>query len=293
MAVLTKEYNMVYLITLVFLFNFCILNAQYETTRLKQIGEAIGIVNDSTRNELPINYDSICVFNNRLISLKTNSWGEISHIGYSLFPKEGRDSSLINIYNFVERYLLELDLQKNKSDFNGMLQKDEVLLNGNFPEILDEQSTEIEFSLDNVKYHQYGFNYRKGSKNIHMEFSPNCQLILGANDIELEDIFSRHFSKYACNEKDSIQYSLIIDKYGNRRDTISCSPSKIIEFFKNENGQIYYEKEDANSNVLFSINEELDYIHLAIIKDKYTYLYVFIPIHTYPEFFIKKIKKEI
>ncbi len=268
-------------------------NAQYETIRLSRIGEAVGITCDSIQNIfLKTNVDSAITFRKRIISIKENRWGEICHIGYSLVPDEVRDSSLSYIYDFVERYLLELDLLNNHNDIMKRLSTDDVSLNGDYPSILDELSSELQVSIESIKYHRYRFNINKGTKKFYMDFSPNCQLILGADDKELEENFSRHFRYYTKTPKDSVLYSLVIDMYGNKRDTIDCTLCDLFNFVEHERCQMVFKQDEDNNDIMYAINEQLDYIHLAILKEKHAYIYTYIPIHIYPEFFIKQIIEE-
>ena len=288
-----KKYCFRYTLIIGFIF-FCMnVDAQYETVRLSRIGDIVGIMSDSIKVKSErTNSDSTFLFRNRFLNIKMNSWGEVHNIGYSLFPNETRDTSSSYIYDFVERYLLELDLLNKKSELKKRLRADDVTLSGDFPSILDDHSSDIQFSIENVKYHRYKLNYKRGTKNIQLDFSPNCQLILGANDKELEEIFSRHFRQYVKTFQNSSQYSLIIDMYGNKRDSINCTLYDILCFIEQENCQMIFRQDEDNNDVIFAINEKLDYIHMAILKEDYAYMYVYIPIHAYPEFFINQIKEE-
>ncbi len=288
-----KNYCFRYTLIIGVIFVCMNVNAQYETVRLSRIDEIVDIMSDSIKGKLGrINSDSTFLFRNRILSIKMNCWGEIQNIGYSLFPNEICDTNLSYIYDFVERYLLELDLLNKKSELKKRLRHDDVTLSGDFPSILDEHSSDIQFSIEDVEYHRYKLNFKRGTKNIQLDFSPNCQLILGANDKELEEIFSRHFRQFLKGSQDSSQYSLIIDMYGNKRDSINCTLYDILCFIEHENCQMIFRQDEDNNDVMFAINKKLDYIHMAILKEDYAYMYVYIPIHTYPEFFINQIKEE-
>ncbi len=288
-----KSYCVRYTIFWMFMFFFMNVNAQYETVRLRRIGDVVGIRRDSIQEMLTrTNLDSTILFKNRMLNVKENKWGEICHIGYSLFPIEVRDSSLSYIYDFVERYLLELDLLKKNNDLKKKLRADDIILDGDFSGVLSETSSDYQVSIETMKYHRYGINYKRGEKSFHMDFAPNCQLILGANDKELEEIFSRHFRQFLNEKTDSVQYSLIIDMYGNKRDSVKCTLYDLLSFVELENCQMIFRQDEDGNDIMFAINEQLDYIHLATLKEDYAYLYVYIPIHTFPEFFINQIKEE-
>lgn len=287
------RYCLRYALLTVFLFIIMNTSAQYETIRLKRIGEVVGIKSDSLQNKLTtINLDSNVIFRNHILNIKKNPWGEICHIGYSLFPNDVRNTSLSYIYDFVERYLLELDLLKKNNEIKKKLRADNVILNGDFHSVLNDTSSVSFITIEDLKYHCYRVNYGRGENWFQIDFTPNCQLILGANDKELEEIFSRHFRQSINDKSDSVQYSLIIDKYGNKRDTIKCTLCDLLYFIEQEKCQLIFRQDEDGNDIMFAINEQLDYIHLAILKEDYTYLYVYIPIHTFPDFFINQIKEE-
>ncbi len=288
-----NNYCLRYTFIICFIFIFMNVNAQYETIRLKRIGDVIGITGDSIQEKSTItNLDSTILFRNRILNIKANKWGEICHIGYSLFPTEVRDSSWSYIYDFVERYLLELDLLEKNNDVKKQLRADDILLDGDFPDILDELSTDYQVTIENLKYHRYDVNYKRGESRIRMEFTPNCQLMLGANDKELEEVFSRKFRLFLGENKDSVQYSLVIDMYGNKKDSIKCTLYDLLCYIEQEQCQMIFGQDEDGNDIMFAINEQLDYIHLAILKENHAYIYVYIPIHTFPEFFINQIKEE-
>ena len=99
----------------------------FRTTLLERMAMAIGIVS----SELPANsdMDSVAVVKNKPIHVRTNAWGDVVHIGYSMF-----NSELVAhyhnpyIFDFIERYLLELDLGLDKRDIETRMRIDCVTM---------------------------------------------------------------------------------------------------------------------------------------------------------------------
>lgn len=266
-------------------------NAQdFTTNNLANIAKKIGITEhtldtfhgDSTREHtVLLNKDSI--------RIKTNELKEICHIGYKLFPNSIKDPKYAYLYDFVERYILELQVMTPRANVNRKLKQDKVKINGVFLKVLHDNNVDsIEsLSINEVENYSYELSWTKGDSKASIIFQPNCQLILGSDDKELDEIAKRSFERIVGDYvKD---YSLIIDKYGFKRDTIPCNRADIFMYVEEEGCQIIIKPSGKDYDSLYAINRKLNYIHLIMLKEKEAIMYSFIPIHIAPDYFLNLI----
>ena len=166
----------------------------FRTTLLERMAMAIGIVS----SELPANsdMDSIAVVKNKPIHVRTNAWGDVVHIGYSMF-----NSELVvqyhnpYIFDFIERYLLELDLGLDKrNNIETRMRIDRVtMVKGSLRQLRSvTPHSDIKLTIDEKERKMYRLNCTVAANDLSITIPADCQLLLGANAIELEQIFSRN-----------------------------------------------------------------------------------------------------
>ena len=133
------------------------------------------------------------------VSVTTDSLGRIDHIGWEIFPERIRQENPSPVYRFVERYLLELYLQRELPTPRQRLREDKVTLL--FPGHEDEPLTtnierrlprfDAETSLlvltDNNCYSVSV--YRQGKQEFFMRFPIRYELLWGMNKKEAEGNF--------------------------------------------------------------------------------------------------------
>lgn len=266
-------------------------NAQiYSTINLENIAKKVGIfesksdtiIGDSTR-------EYTVIFDNDSVRIKKNEAQEICHIGYKLFPNSIKDPKYAYLYDFVERYILELQVMTPRANVNRKLKQDKVKINGDFLKVLHDNNVDsIEsLSINEVENYSYELSWTKGDSKASIIFQPNCQLILGSDDKELDEIAKKSFERIVGDYvKD---YSLIIDKYGFKRDTIPCNRADIFKYVEEEGCQIIIKPSGKDFDSLYAINRKLNYIHLIMLKEKEAIMYSFIPIHIAPDYFLNLI----
>lgn len=160
----------------------------FSTKRHAKIAKAVNLqFPDSAGAD--VNNDSTWTFNGRTLRVRANAFGEISHIGYKLF-----DNSLIEangntpLFNFIERYILELDLSIDGHSAADRMDIDRVVCGkgnmGMFRKVMPLTPCEIEV----VKRRMYRFSWTIDNKVLSLTFPADCQLMLGADAIELEDM---------------------------------------------------------------------------------------------------------
>ena len=270
----------------------CVLPArgQFVTKRLALLYQATGIVlNDSVmRVSKQHDFDSIYYFRNHPIHIKTNPLGEISHLGYSLFGADIRQKNPPVAYDFIERYFLELDLDGNDVKRQLRLKKDGVVCAGNPISLISGKSKMESITINNEVNHKYIIELQRGDSHLAMAFNADYQLILGADDIELEEILAKKIRMIASEHNYTGDFKLIFDRYGYVKDTIAFSRQDIIKLIEEETEDHSFQSKTETEDVLFAINRELGFVHLATFMPNQVRLIAYIPIHDASDFFISQ-----
>lgn len=179
----------------------------YHTDRLHRIATALNI---SVSDYLSVNaeIDSVAVYNKRNIHIKTNTFGEISHIGYNMFSSEMHalyDNA--TLLDFVERYLLELDLVLDGKNVETRMSVDQVsLVKGKMSTLYSiTPNTDFSFMVENLKRHFYKLTWIiSNGEEVCLSIPADCQLIIGANAIELEYIAEREIQRMIAITDDAL-----------------------------------------------------------------------------------------
>lgn len=165
----------------------------FHTPRLQKIAEAAYLTLPETL-EPNLNTDTLARYSARPLRVRTNGFGDVSHIGYKLF-----NDSLIAlqpqnqpVFDFVERYLLELDLNidRDKSREKRMDVDDVKLVKGTLNQLW-AVNPETPFLIDEIVRRMFRLTWLVGGKEVVLTFPSDSQLLLGANSVELEDIMGR------------------------------------------------------------------------------------------------------
>ena len=97
----------------------------YHTSCLERLARAIGLALPDTLSP-GVDNDSTWSFRGRTLRIRTNSFGDVSHIGYKLFDTRWAATSTERpVLDFVERYALEEDVlpPEDKAEFTSRLPK--------------------------------------------------------------------------------------------------------------------------------------------------------------------------
>lgn len=171
-----------------------IVNAKtsFYTERLKTIAGVAGVhVPDTLGKYATI--DSLCQYKDRPIRVKTNGLGDISHIGYRIFDRELAASygSMGAFYDFIERYFLELDLEIGEKKAAERIFLDKVVCSRGNIDMRHLVTEKTGFSIHHVGRRGYKVQWFLDDDTLELLVPADCQLIIGANAIELEHIFER------------------------------------------------------------------------------------------------------
>jgi len=270
---------------------FCVLPTcgQFVTKRLALLSQATGIViNDTISKSGQHDFDSICLFRNHPIHIKTNQQGEISHLGYLLFDTDFRKNNPSVVYDFIERYFLELDLDGNDVKRQLRLKKDGVVCEGNPISMVSAKGKIESVKINKEVNHKYLIELQCGKNHLSMAFNADYQLILGADDIELEEILSKKIKRIAAKHNYTDNFKLIFDRYGYVKDTIAFSRQDVVALIEEDCEEHSLQSKTETEEVLFAINRELGFVHLASFKPNEARLIAYIPIHDASDDFINQ-----
>jgi len=136
------------------------------------------------------NNDSTWSFRGRTLRIRTNAFGDVSHIGYKMF-----DNSIVDAYgntpllNFIERYILELDLCLDGRTAADRMDIDRVFCGKGNIGMFRKVTPTTPFEIEVVTRRMYRAKWFIGDEELSLTIPADCQLLLGANAIELEDMF--------------------------------------------------------------------------------------------------------
>lgn len=130
--------------------------------------------------------------NGKLLRIRTNTYGDISHIGYKLFNDEiiqlhGESP----VFDFIERYMLELDMRLDGRSPLERMNIDQVVISKGNLQMLRSIDTNTEFSISELKRRMYQVAWTVKGKKVEITFPADCQLLIGANAVELENMMKR------------------------------------------------------------------------------------------------------
>ena len=170
---------------------------QYHTQRLQQIA-CKGGFNIPEMLSPSVRIDSIASLRGHTICLRTNGFGDVAHIGYNLFSRElmshyGRTP----LFEFVERYLLELDLELSELGMAKRMDIDRVVMVEGSWDVLRQltPASNVFVNMEELARHNVRLTFESNGQRTVLTIPSNCQLLLGANAIELEQIALRDIQR--------------------------------------------------------------------------------------------------
>lgn len=171
----------------------------YRTARLKQIASALSL---RLPTDLKPSTDLGVVANRggKEVYATTNAYGEVSHIGYRLFaPELAAHYQNEPLFQFIERYLLELDLRIDGKAADVRMNVDQVVFTRGTTALLRTLTPQTNFSFDmeeiRNRFYRLTWTFDPDGKEVSMVIPANCQLIIGANAIELEQMAVRDIQR--------------------------------------------------------------------------------------------------
>lgn len=136
------------------------------------------------------------------LTIRVNKWNEIEHIGLLLFPQQLRTLNPMPIYDFLERYLLAMQVTPKDSEYGTKMGWDNVHFSTGSALTSLQIDTTAEFSESHVDLHVYKVAWNKdGKKVLEISFPMDWQLLSGCNTIELEQNIFRNLRRYKAEKQ--------------------------------------------------------------------------------------------
>lgn len=142
--------------------------------------------------------DTTWSFAGKQLRVRTNAYGDVSHIGYKLFDSNwARNYEAQPLLDFIERYALEQDVDIEKVDKAEEASKKHVTFVKGNASMLRLRTPDMPITIQEKERRGYSVIWGKGNQTISMMIPADYQLITGANAIELENIFERDVRRLA------------------------------------------------------------------------------------------------
>lgn len=164
----------------------------YRLPRLEKMAAAVHLQVSDRMLGPDVEIDSVAFFQGRPVYLRTNGFGDVSHLGYRLFPRAIKDQHKgIPVFDFLERYLLELDLQLDGNNPSLRMDIDQVVVVKGSLQILHQLNghTPIQMNVDEITRKMYRLEVNVDRQTLVVVIPADSQLLYGGNTIELEQSF--------------------------------------------------------------------------------------------------------
>lgn len=165
---------------------------QFATARLEAMASLLPL--DWSRLTSGDNYEYS--YSGHLLHVRVNQWNEIDHIGYRLFSTEVRTRNPLPIYDFLERYFLELDLSED-IDKSVRLAIDKVQLSNRDLNVIHQFDGSETLKIDMLNLKKYQVSWSKDGQEIQtITFDMDYQLLSGCNIVEAEEKLLKELQRH-------------------------------------------------------------------------------------------------
>lgn len=151
-----------------------------------------------------VDNDSTWNYRGRALRVRTDAYGDVSHIGYKLF-----DSSWAATYDarslldFLERYALEEDVLPDSDKTEATSRKAITFKAGN-ASLLKTLTPATPFRIDEQERRSYLVEWGTGKGKVILLVDADCQTLWGANLLELEEMLERNVSRTSSELPDDL-----------------------------------------------------------------------------------------
>lgn len=165
----------------------------YSTFRLQAIASRLDLPGIDTLSA----GEYICFsYKSHPLTIRVNEWKEVEHIGLALFRPEAKEGRSSFLYDFLERYFLELDMVQG-TEYAVRLGFENVYMDVGTPAVAFGLDGTEEFRQTYVTFKTYHVEWLKGNKVIlSLRFDMNCQLLFGCDVAELERNYLKKVKRY-------------------------------------------------------------------------------------------------
>ncbi len=170
-----------------------------------------------------IELDSTAIYKGKPVYVRTNAFGDISHIGYRLFAPKMKDSHKgIPVFDFLERYLLELDLKLDGKDPMLRMDIDQVVvIKGSFQQLRQlTPQTPLSIRVEEITRKMYRVLFVFEGKEIQVTIPADNQLLYGGNIIELEQSFIDGVHRMMAIDASALIQEWNTEHFKRKKDTL-------------------------------------------------------------------------
>ena len=250
----------------------------YSSNRVKAVASLLNLKGLDT---LKVGNNIDYTYNEKPLVIRVNQWHELEHIGYYLFNDSIKHKELYRVYDFLERYLLELNLVES-TEYAIKLGFDNVDFKiGNFKTIYQLDGSE-NICIDSHLFDYYDVKWMKNGKTLlNLKFDMDSQLLLGENIEFLEKNYLKEVLRYRYvrpnigEEQKNFHFPSNSDSFQKRGNSFIIDAIRNDLFYRKENGNWKLLSSIKNpsksiANTLLSLETEGDYT-LHVKLDMYGY----------------------
>lgn len=232
--------------------------ASFQSKLLEEIGKSIGYVPNDTLSEGTYSVGS---FQGYAIVAKYNNRHTVVNLGVQLFSLEIKEAYASGVYDFLERYFLEL-LTWNKTSLVRKTEDDKFLfLTGTLNSLrqIDKNTPFSIYKADN-KYYEVSWKKSDGEALLTVEFPINFELLLGMPQVEIAGtLYDRIVGAPKCFE------TQVPDTLQQIENNVFCN-TPLLSYQVNEvNNALYFKKEKDTYSVIVD-TEQINYSALNVLQ---------------------------
>lgn len=260
--------------TLIILFSAFVFKANAETLYMVKCLQELSLamkLSFPEKMEPNFDYDSQWKYKGKQLRVRTNSLGDISHIGYKLFDSDFANGFYARpLLDFIERYALEVEVDIPGIDKAERESRRNVkYIEGNST-MLSFLTPDVSLIINEQERRAFSVEWESKGRKVSMIVPANYQTLIGANAIELEQILRRDVARLprqlVSNEvpadwkgrKQFVSDDFMVAGYGNYlsdkirseiylykkgdKSSIIVEPSKPVQSVKNILLTGYFEK---------------------------------------------------
>lgn len=183
----------------------------FRTQKLEALAKAIKL---GLPEQLGINIDNDSTWNyaGKVLRIRTNSYGDVSHIGYHLFDSRwAANYEAQALLDYIERYALEQDVPKPQTDPTEEARRQRITFIEGKAAMVRLLTPETPVTIREKERRGYTVEWTSNRQKIRMLVPADYQLFIGANAIELENIFERDI----CRIPATLMADILPDEWSN------------------------------------------------------------------------------
>lgn len=226
----------------------------FHTQRLETLAKTIKLGLPG-RLENNVDNDSTWNYAGKALRIRTNSYGDVSHIGYHLFDSRwAARYEAQALLDYIERYALEQDVLKPQIDQTEEASRQRITFMEGNAAMVRQLTPQTPVTIQEKERRGYTVEWTNDRQKVCMLIPADYQLFAGANAIELEDIFERDI----CRIPSILMADSLPDEWNN--STLSHSDDILIA----SNGS--YLSEQIRSDLY--LQKEADRNRLIVDREK-------------------------